>query len=99
MQITKAVRDFARERGEARYNWFDNGNCACAQFFNVGRDWLPNNEEVLRSEGVNLNEVAWGDGKIDEVKTVAEREMAMKGWTFNQFADRLDRKIKEREMA
>lgn len=92
--VTRQALDYARSKGNARYEWTDNCNCACAQFFQdtfgvIGRDWLVDNSRVERLEGVDLNAVAHGYD-ISRVLTAAESNEARKGWTFDQFAKRLE---------
>lgn len=50
---------------DARYNWSDSTNCACAQFYRERGefpDWIPANRKAREAEGVDINALAGRDG-------------------------------------
>jgi hypothetical protein len=91
--------DFFRSRGQARYNWYDNCNCACAQFFQtdadaLGRDWIPMNDQVRVVEGIDLNLLAFG-GDITRAHSQEQVKEITKSHTFDQLAARLEKVLED----
>jgi hypothetical protein len=63
-----------RQPADKAYNWSNVHYCACAQFFDQGGEWGPDNAWVKINEGVDLNELARGQGRHD--------------WTFGRLLER-----------